>query len=112
MAVRGILLSICLLAASASSTAAEERAGRTTGSKGPVKVFLLMGQSNMNGRGNIEVLKNTLTKDLPDEYPPSLVEMRDDVWITGANEDPVYEAAVQRRAGKPPMKTAGGNNIR
>jgi hypothetical protein len=53
--------------------------------KKPVKVFLLMGQSNMNGRGNIDVLKNTLTKDIPDKYPPSLVEMRPDVWITGAN---------------------------
>ena len=51
----------------------------------PIKVFLLLGQSNMNGRGNIDVLKNKLTKDLPDKYPPSLVEIRRDVWITGAN---------------------------
>ncbi len=80
-----LLLTICMLVVSASSAQAQQRAEQTAGSKGPVKVFLLMGQSNMNGRGNIEVLKNKLTTDLPDEYPPSLVEMRDDVWITGAN---------------------------
>ncbi len=39
----------------------------------------------MNGRGNIDVLKSKLTKDLPAKYPPSLMEIRDDVWITGAN---------------------------
>jgi len=85
MTARRILLCICLLVASASFSEAEARPERTPGSKGPVKVFLLMGQSNMNGRGNIDVLKSKLTKDLPDKYPPSLVEMRDDVWITGAN---------------------------
>ncbi len=85
MTARRILLAICLLVTSGSFAEAKERPQRTTGSKGPVKVFLLMGQSNMNGRGNIDVLKNKLTKDLPDKYPPSLVKMRDDVWITGAN---------------------------
>ena len=73
-----------------TSKPVEVRVGPNTeataaGATGPVKVFLLMGQSNMNGRGNIGVLKDKLTKDLPDKYPPSLVKMRDDVWITGAN---------------------------
>jgi len=85
MAGHRILLSICLLAAYASFAEAAKRPEGATGSEGPVKVFLLMGQSNMNGRGDIGVLKNKLTKDLPDKYPPSLVEMRGDVWITGAN---------------------------
>ncbi|MEM7395960.1 MAG: sialate O-acetylesterase [Verrucomicrobiota bacterium] len=51
----------------------------------PVKIFLLLGQSNMNGRGRPEVLKEKLSKDLPDRYPPALSEIRDDVWVTGAN---------------------------
>ena len=68
---------LALVAMTAAVASAED--------KMPVKVFLLIGQSNMNGRGNIDVLKNRLTKDLPDKYPPSLVEMRTDVWITGAN---------------------------
>lgn len=54
---------------------------------GPVKVFLLIGQSNMNGRGDINTLKNKLIKDLPAEYPATLMEMRKDVWILGANGD-------------------------
>ncbi|MBC8373688.1 MAG: hypothetical protein H8E53_08860, partial [Planctomycetes bacterium] len=29
-----------------------------------------------------------------------------------ANKDPVYEAAQKRRGDQPPMKTAGGNNIK
>ncbi len=29
-----------------------------------------------------------------------------------ANKDPVYEAGMKRRGGRPPMKTAGGNNIK
>lgn len=53
--------------------------------EGPVKIFLLGGQSNMNGRGNIKVLREKLTADLPDRYPPNLLEMRDDVWVFGAN---------------------------
>lgn len=53
--------------------------------KGPVKVFLLLGQSNMNGRGNIKVLDEKLVVDFPDRYPPSLMKMREDVWIYGAN---------------------------
>ncbi len=80
MTARGILMTICLSVASASFAQTQQRPERTTGSKGPVKVFLLMGQSNMNGRGNIDVLKSKLTKDLPDKYPPSLVPMRKDVW--------------------------------
>jgi len=52
--------------------------------KGPVKVFLLMGQSNMNGRGTVGGL-DKLIKDLPEKYPPSLMKIRDDVWILGAN---------------------------
>jgi hypothetical protein len=39
----------------------------------------------MNGRGNVKVLDEKLTKDLPKKYPPSLMKIRDDVWITGAN---------------------------
>jgi hypothetical protein len=74
-----VTIGVCLLLGGSVCAFGAEKA------KGPVKVFLLLGQSNMNGRGNIDVLKNKLTKDLPDKYPPSLVEMRDDVWITGAN---------------------------
>jgi len=36
---------------------------------GPVKVFLLIGQSNMNGRGNIATLKEKLIKDLQPRGP-------------------------------------------
>ena len=54
---------------------------------GPVKVFVLIGQSNMNGRGNIATLKDKLIKDLPQQYPPKLMELRKDVWIWGANGD-------------------------
>jgi alpha-galactosidase len=53
--------------------------------KGPVKIFLMLGQSNMNGRGNVKVLQEKLIRDLPGKYPPSLMEIRKDVWITGAN---------------------------
>jgi len=53
--------------------------------KGPVKIFLLLGQSNMNGRGNIDTLRDKLIKDHPDKYPPSLMKIREDVWVTGAN---------------------------
>lgn len=85
MVTRRTLLSMCLLMLVVSFADAEKRPENTSGAKGPVKVFLLMGQSNMNGRGNISVLKTRLIKDLPDKYPPSLMKMRDDVWITGAN---------------------------
>ena len=85
MTVRRVLLPICLVAATASLAQPEQQARETTALKGPVRVFLLMGQSNMNGRGNIEVLKERLTRELPEKYPPSLVQMRRDVWITGAN---------------------------
>ena len=44
---------------------------------GPVKIFLLLGQSNMNGRGRVEVLRDKLTKNLPDRYPAALMEIRD-----------------------------------
>jgi len=54
---------------------------------GPVKVFLLIGQSNMNGRGGISVLKDKLIKDQPDKYPASLMDLRKDVWIRRANGD-------------------------
>jgi len=84
MITRRALVSVGLLMAIVACPQA--RADEDAGSKtGPVKVFILIGQSNMNGRGNINVLKTKLTKDLPDKYPPSLVAMRKDVWITGAN---------------------------
>lgn len=54
---------------------------------GPVKVFLLIGQSNMNGRGNIQTLETKLIKDLPEQYPPALMKLRKDVWLLGANGD-------------------------
>jgi len=74
-----------LLVSFAEAEKAEKKSEAAAGKKGPVKVFLLMGQSNMNGRGNIKVLKDKLIKDHPTKYPPSLMKMRDDVWITGAN---------------------------
>ena len=85
MGARRVLLAVCLVGIAVLAVGAAGGAEPAGGAKGPVKVFLLMGQSNMNGRGNIKVLKDKLTKDLPDKYPPSLVEMRKDVWITGAN---------------------------
>jgi len=85
MAARRVLLAVCLAGVAGVAVGAEKAAKPMPGAKGPVKIFLLMGQSNMNGRGRIEVLRDKLTKDLPDKYPPSLVEMRKDVWITGAN---------------------------
>ncbi len=72
---------LCLLFFATAAFAADPGAGKT----GPVKVFLLLGQSNMNGRGVVKVLDEKITRDLPDKYPPSLMKMRDDVWITGAN---------------------------
>jgi alpha-galactosidase len=53
--------------------------------KGPVKVFILIGQSNMNGRGHVDTLRDNLIKDLPDKYPPALMKIREDVWVSGAN---------------------------
>ena len=75
------LLAATLFQASPSLISAEEK----TLPKGPVKIYLLLGQSNMNGRGRIDVLRDKLTKELPDKYPPSLLKIREDVWITGAN---------------------------
>jgi len=65
---------------------AGEPAAKASG-PGPVKVFLLIGQSNMNGRGNIKMLREKLCKDLPKAYPPSLMALRKDVWLFGANGD-------------------------
>ncbi|MDP6545032.1 MAG: sialate O-acetylesterase [Phycisphaerae bacterium] len=83
MIARKTLLTVCVLAFGVSLTGAKTQS--PPAGKGPVRVFLLMGQSNMNGRGNIKVLNEKITKDLPDKYPPSLTRMRTDVWITGAN---------------------------
>ena len=87
MVVRRTLLFVCLLMLGVSFAGAktENAAPKAGARKGPVRVFLLMGQSNMNGRGNIKVLNEKLTRDLPEKYPPSLMKMRSDVWITGAN---------------------------
>ncbi len=79
------LSSICALTLFASPAGAQTETATAKTGNGPVRVFLLLGQSNMNGRGNIKVLDEKITKDLPDKYPPSLMKMRDDVWITGAN---------------------------
>jgi len=191
MVLRRILLTICLLSLATAFAAAESKAPPT--GKGPVRGFLLLGQSNMNGRGNIKVLNDKITRDPPEKYPPALTKMRTDVWITGANgngvsnqkinlkkdkaysvynasgdgthrrhngrayldvgywsaelmkpmlaktakhavdekvqaalkkygkifergnaanKDPIYEAFQKRWGGRPPMKTAGGNNIK
>jgi hypothetical protein len=83
MITRKTVLSICLAVIGVLVTGA--KAETTPPKKGPVRVFLLIGQSNMNGRGNVKVLDEKLTKDLPDKYPPSLMKIRPDVWITGAN---------------------------
>ncbi|MBC8373689.1 MAG: hypothetical protein H8E53_08865, partial [Planctomycetes bacterium] len=87
MVVRRVLLSVCLLAIGVSLAGAKTQtpAPKAGARKGPVRVFLLLGQSNMNGRGNVKVLDEKLTKDLPEKYPPSLMKIRSDVWITGAN---------------------------
>jgi len=83
IARRALLAMVMVMGLVACSQArAADDAGSTSK---PVKVFVLIGQSNMNGRGNVEVLKTKLTKDLPQKYPPSLAEIRKDVWITGAN---------------------------
>ena len=50
------------IAALLAAPAAAEDHTKTGG--GPVKVFLLIGQSNMNGRGNIATLRGKLIKDL------------------------------------------------
>ncbi len=98
MFTRPALLSICLMTISAAfATAADATVPVPAKLRGPVKVFLLLGQSNMNGRGNIEVLKTKLTKDLPDKYPPSLVAMRKDVWITGANGNGISKQTANVR---------------
>ena len=70
------LLFAAILGGAAPAAAAPE---------GPVKIFLLLGQSNMNGRGDVAMLRDKLIRDLPDKYPPSLMKIRDDVWVTGAN---------------------------
>jgi len=87
MVVLRVLLSVCLLVFGVSLVGANTQtpAAKTGAGKGPVRVFLLLGQSNMNGRGNVKVLDEKLTKDLPEKYPPSLMKIRTDVWITGAN---------------------------
>jgi alpha-galactosidase len=87
MVVRRALLPVCLLMLLVSFAGAKTEAppAKTDAEKGPVRVFLLVGQSNMNGRGNVKVLSEKLTKDLPEKYPPSLMKIRDDVWVTGAN---------------------------
>ena len=72
---RGLILAVLFV--SVPNVASSE-------SKGPIKVFLLMGQSNMNGRGTVGGLEK-LNRELPDEYPPSLMKIRNDVWILGAN---------------------------
>jgi len=80
--VKTLAGTLAALACCALHPAHAEDAGAV---RGPARVFLLLGQSNMNGRGNCAVLRDRLTKDLPGKYPPSLTEIRDDVWITGAN---------------------------
>jgi hypothetical protein len=78
---------IGLILISTSGISAPRTQAADTAAKGPVKIFVLIGQSNMNGRGNIKVLKEKLIKDLPKQYPPSLMTLRKDVWIFGANGD-------------------------
>jgi len=75
------------IALTAVTVLAQSTAAQSSKAKGPIKIFALIGQSNMNGRGNIKVLKEKLTKDLPKQYSPSLMVMRKDVWIVGANGD-------------------------
>ena len=81
--ITGIICAIGIMLA-AGTVLADDYSKTGTG---PVKVFLLIGQSNMNGRGNIETLRDKLIKDHPDQYPKSLMELRKDVWIVGANGD-------------------------
>jgi len=83
--VKGTLAILCLPLLGAAAPAADQRSDKV--GPGPVKVFVLVGQSNMNGRGNIKTLDDKLTKDLPEEYPPELMKLRKDVWILGANGD-------------------------
>lgn len=80
----GVVFSCCVFHAGHAQEP-EAASGKADVNKGPARVFLLIGQSNMNGRGTVDVLKDKLIKDHPEKYPPSLMKIREDVWITGAN---------------------------
>ena len=77
---------ICIVAVATSAGVGLADDFSKTGT-GPVKVFLLIGQSNMNGRGDIKALKDKLIRSDPNRYPPTLMQLRKDVWIFGANGD-------------------------
>ncbi len=70
MIMRRALAVACLLAVCVSLAGARTETQRVK--KGPVRVFLLIGQSNMNGRGNVKVLDEKLTKDLYDKVQETL----------------------------------------
>ena len=59
---------MCLPYATAAESAATTRA-QTSSMKGPVRVFILIGQSNMNGRGHVATLRDKLITDHPEAYP-------------------------------------------
>ena len=86
-----LLILGCVADARGAEDASAKAAVQDQIGAGPVKVFILIGQSNMNGRGNIKMLREKLVKDLPQKYPPSLINLRKDVWITGANGNGISE---------------------
>ena len=48
-------------------------------------------------RCRVEMLRDKLTKGHPKEYPPALLEIRDAVWITGANGNGIsYQMSTVR----------------
>jgi hypothetical protein len=78
MRTLGVVLVGMVLAAESALVGAAQRG------KGPVKVFILAGQSNMEGKGSIEQL-GQLVREAPGEFGPLQKDgqwvKRDDVWI-------------------------------
>jgi len=81
------LAAVCILAVGLAWLLAAQVAAAGQAGKSPVKVFILVGQSNMQGRGSVEHLRKLATAPDTKATYGHLVDnngqwvVRDDVWI-------------------------------